>query len=236
MSSFKIDTNYIEAFYYLLWQREEIYTEHLRINIPNTLFIRNAIPKVWNFTCKEGRILRKSEKFITSENILKVFGANKDKFEIVSILFMCHETEKVHIKYMNYNELLSATGYPSQSRFKFPTVGFCVLQQYLIPSQDYESLIEVIWNKNFMLFNKKTNLYKFNEVNVDAAQKCMTFDAPGHIVSSDKMPDCGVTEEIKNTCSNVYNHISKISFKTICKTILLILFSNESNDIVLQIL
>ena len=232
MNSFKIDTNYIEAFYYLLWQREDVYTEHIKMNIPNTLFLRNGIPKVWNFTSKEGRILRKSEKFITSENILKVFGANKDKFDIVCEFFMCQEDERVHIKYITYNDLLSATGYPSQSKFKFPKIKFCVLQQYLVPTSEYESLIEVIWNKNFIQYNKKTNLYKFNDESIDAAQKCMTFDAPSHIVSDDKMPDCGITEEIKNVCSNIYNHISKISFCTICIFFLLISFSNETDDII----
>jgi hypothetical protein len=215
MSSFKPESNYIEAFYYLLWQREEIYTEHLRINIPNTLFIRNSIPKVWNFTGKDGRILRKSEKCITSDQIVKAFGANKDKYDIVAVLFVCHEQERVEIKYMNYSELRSATGFPSQSKFKFPKQGFCVLEQYLIPSQEYESLIEVIWNSNFILFNKKTNLYKFHDENVDPVQKCMTFDAPGHVVTCDKMPDCCVTEEIKNICENIYTHINKISFGSI---------------------
>lgn len=105
-----INNNYLEAIYYLLWLTQDNQFENgLGFSIPNSLFLKYGMPTAWYFTGKHGKILRKSDKAFTIENILKAMSTNTDKFEICSVLYILYErSEKVEIKYLGYQDLLSA--------------------------------------------------------------------------------------------------------------------------------
>lgn len=69
--------NSMEAFFYLLWKKDKMFENKLRLNIPNTAFFKHGGMTLWYFSDRNHEIKRKKEKNCTLEGFKEMILRRK---------------------------------------------------------------------------------------------------------------------------------------------------------------
>lgn len=81
--------------YYLLWKKEDFMKsgeDSFKINIPNTLVIKENQPFAWYFTDSQGFLRRKRTKKLSLSEIYRVFGNFKKENDVVA--YFLHQNKQ----------------------------------------------------------------------------------------------------------------------------------------------
>ena len=74
--------NSIEAFFYLIWKKDKMFENNLRLHIPNTAFFKHGGITIWYFTDRNTEIKRKKDKNCTLEGFKDCLLRKKPKSKL----------------------------------------------------------------------------------------------------------------------------------------------------------
>lgn len=95
--------------FHLLWKKDSPYLERSNLSIPHTIIFIDGIPTTWYFTNTEGKILRKRNKNMTFENIIKAFTTKSSPNDIVGY-FISMSSTKLREKLFKHHKIQDEDG------------------------------------------------------------------------------------------------------------------------------
>lgn len=72
------------SIFHLIWKKNEILNENIKINIPDTILYKYGKPVFWYYSTKDG-VKRKKPENITNTNILNFFIKEDKKIGVVAV-------------------------------------------------------------------------------------------------------------------------------------------------------
>ncbi|CAK88555.1 unnamed protein product (macronuclear) [Paramecium tetraurelia] len=218
--------------YHFLWFKDEsLLKESFQIRIPDTLIYKNGVPQVWYFTSKEGEIMTKKSEARKSENLIKHFcSGDKPNGQVIAYY--------IYPQKYNHSDPKEEKTFPSQSKKAKPLLDFdekiCIyyltkqmfpdfvnspnkppsgiLQKFIEPLGNHESLIQAIWSPSVCILSKKQNNRDLYDMAYDPYERCTTFD--GGEAYSRVIPLRGkeISQEIRKQCQMIVQKITNLSY------------------------
>ena len=82
----------IENLYHYLWAKDALFNSGPHILLADTVIYKYGKPTFWYFTGRDGTVMRKSKKNVTSQAIEKSFTKSCKKDDIVACLYTTTKT------------------------------------------------------------------------------------------------------------------------------------------------
>lgn len=229
---------YVESFYLLLWinnigkEGEDDPQDHIKLWIPQTVIFKYGHPSLWYLNNKDGLIVRKKEASLTYDGIFKGFSRSKRKNkEVSATVYNFDESGKTVINYIDWETLEKICKEPdSQTKKDVIHPKFCVLQEHIQTQTIFNSVIECLWSKSFLILNKIRNRFPLTNDKYRMADRLMTFDAPDHCVQVEKVSSGELTNTIKENVSTIVNQFDKQTYQSICIDKMILYFKTSYHD------
>jgi len=204
-------SNNTEWLFFHLWKKNpETLLPCPNIYIAETILFRWAQPYFWYYTAKDGLLVRKTKEKVLLQQIEESFLSNVPKSEIVACTMTSYEDpllktqEKIEFEYLDvqsFHNFLFQREKPLN----------IIVQKFIEPKNNKNSMIKVSWTPQFCLFFRKTNLYDMNNTKVPIANRLVTFEGMEHFSHSDSIASPILASELEQTCLNIVKHVFAVT-------------------------
>lgn len=220
----KVSSN-TEWLFFHLWKKNPYTLQPCeKVLIPDTIFYRWAQPYLWYFNSSDLEINRRTKEKIVPESIEEHFFREPPKNGVIATYITCssdntpsQQAEVLEFEYLEpkeFKELLNTQEKALSG----------ILQKFIEPRQNRNSVIKVSWTPQFCLIYKKTNLNDISNKKIDIPQRFATFEGPEYICEAESLSSSLIAEEIQNTCLQIVKHIEIVSGDNISLTQLVLYF------------
>lgn len=199
-------------FYNMIWLKTPN-GKKIKLNIPDTIIIKNYCLDHWYFTNNEGYVMRKNNAKVSPKIIVEEFLAKdcrKKKCEVIAqFLYPNTDKTRIIIEYFT-KENLKEQVYRSMKQKKYECG---VLQMFVEPSGDHETTVQANWTPHVTLMTQRENVkFIYNKHNGIYDRFC-TFDGPDYF--SKQCPVSAVySGKVKEICESIVEHFAKVSKET----------------------
>ena len=169
-----------EWLYFHLWKKNPVNNRSCQsILIPDTIIYRWAQPYFWYFTTKDGQILRKTKERIPIQSIEEAFSKSSKQNDIQAEYMYVEEQSKknqetVLIEYFDQHSFKVFLHQREKSLN-------AILQNFVQPKNQLNSLIKVQWSPQFCLLTRKTNKNMLSNQKVPIEDRIVTFEGAEHL-------------------------------------------------------
>jgi len=212
------EDNLYEILYHMLWHKDMFQpSANLPIFIPDTVLFRPGTPVAWYFSDSEGVMKRKLEANLTIPNIMETFLKKKSKYGIVAYYIYLSDTikednndpeqsDQTIIEYYDEPAFRKLLSNPHQLKKG-------ILQRFIDPQGDKNSLIQCIWTKRICMFNRRTNFRLLKDNNANIYEKFVTFEGPPHMSEASALKGTALPVKLKQALDFIVSHISTATFE-----------------------
>ena len=194
--------------------------------IPDTVIYRLGKPFFWYFTDLHGEIMRKGKNRVNHKTILDEFQLT-DKEIIGSYLgFRSVKNPKVSTATQEYFTRSSFNDF-IQNPEKCKSG---ILQKWIQPKSNHNSLIKVQWSSQFCLIERRTNIYRLDDQKVEFYEKLVTYEGIEHNSSFEPVTASWAISELQQICMNMSSHITAVSGGNVSITRMVLFFKHDEND------
>lgn len=136
------------------------------------------------------------------------------------------EHQKIVIDYLTVSKLKE---FLFEDTYEKPMQGG-VLQRFVDPYGDHNTVIQAIWSPNLCVFNKRMNHRFLYDLGYDPYERAVTFD--GAEVYSHSVPIRGheISMEMRKYCENVVKRISHVTFERLMISRMVAYFKPDKNN------
>eukprot|EP01065_Artemidia_motanka_P012573 TRINITY_DN16935_c0_g1_i1.p1 TRINITY_DN16935_c0_g1~~TRINITY_DN16935_c0_g1_i1.p1 ORF type:complete len:705 (+),score=190.79 TRINITY_DN16935_c0_g1_i1:64-2178(+) len=232
-------------FFHLLWKRKNGVPEHecrgLDVRIPHTICYEHNFPKGWYSTTAHG-ITRRTGKDIDTKAVRDALGKGRfteQEDDIVALYIEKRASEpsgeSFSLEFFDrarLREFLSGGARQEEGEFAPPKNG--VLQQFITPQGDHNSMIQVVWSRHLCLIEKRENVYPLNPRDRAARirgggvppgttaspwERACTYQGPAAL-SLQAYCAPNVMEMIKRVCLQIVEHFTNLEHAQVERMVL----------------
>ncbi|KAL4508548.1 hypothetical protein ABPG72_003852 [Tetrahymena utriculariae] len=246
----------VENLYYLLWLKDSgLKDASFNVKIPDTIILQSGKIMNWFFTSKNGEgILMKKDFNLKNTKIFESFTRNESKSRIVAMFIEnirnddeVSEENLKKTKQNNHNEenikfdIPKNEGqivirYLTKEKLKeflftdFTEKKSGILQKFIDPYGDSQSVIQAIWSPQLCIFSKRVNYRHLYDKRYDPYERLPTFD--GAEMYSRTVPLRGkvISQEMRKFCENIVQRIAHVSFQKIMIQRMVVYFKPDKNN------
>jgi hypothetical protein len=103
-----------------------------------------------------------------------------------------------------------------------------IIQQWVEPRHNHNSMIKVIWNPQFCLIERKRNLLPLDDPNVDFYDKLVTYEGMEHFSETQPVASPSLVASIQLSCLSISDHIKMLTGGNVLITSMTLYFKEDS--------
>lgn len=223
--------SHTELLFFHLWKKDpKTLVSCEGVRVADTLIYRWAQPHIWYFTSKTGEISRKSKDKITPQEIETKFMEQAPPCGIIA-------------SYITPKEEYLAPGEPEKVIFEYLTAKEfpdfiskdeknlnCMIQQFIQPKHNQNSMLKVSWTPQFCMMTKKTNIHLLDNPKLPIMNRIATFEGPEHFSNTESVASPIVASELETLCNRIVSHVSTVTSGSIqiCRMVLYFKMDEEN--------
>lgn len=218
---------YTEWLLFHIWKTDpNTKSSLIGVNLPETIIYRLGKPFFWYFTLATGEILRKAKGRVSHKFILQDFldspneilayylgfnGTSKDKANSAVIEFF---TKDSFVDFIHNRDKCS-TG---------------ILQMWIEPRSNQNSLIKVQWSQQFCLIERRVNKHRLDDTRVEFYEKLLTYEGMEYNSKLEPVTAPWIISEIQKTCIGIASHITAVTGGNVTISRMVLFFKQDKYD------
>ncbi|CAD8045622.1 unnamed protein product [Paramecium sonneborni] len=172
--------------------------------LADTVIYRWAQPYFRYFTAQNGQIIRKTKERVFIEQVEQAFLQDNTVAVLLTSQAQSKQQEIINFEYFdkeNFGKFL----YQREKELN------SILQKFIYPKSDHNSMIKVTWSPQFCLINRKTNINNMNDYKKPLYERVSTFDGPEYLSVSDSISSPLLSSDLEQLCVNIVKHVQEVS-------------------------
>ncbi|CAD8047600.1 unnamed protein product [Paramecium sonneborni] len=172
--------------------------------LADTVIYRWAQPYFRYFTAQNGQIIRKTKERVFIEQVEQAFLQDNTVAVLMTSQAQSKQQEVINFEYFdkeNFGNFL----YQREKELN------SILQKFIYPKSDHNSIIKVTWSPQFCLINRKTNINNMNDYKKTLYERVSTFDGPEYLSVSDSISSPLLSSDLEQLCVNIVKHVQEVS-------------------------
>ncbi|CAK58493.1 unnamed protein product (macronuclear) [Paramecium tetraurelia] len=174
------------------------------IFVADSIIYRWAQPYFRYFTVSDGQIIRKTKERVFIDQVESSFNQENTVAQLMTSQMQSKQQEIITFEYLDYENFIIFL----HQREKDLNL---VLQKFIYPKNDQNSLIKVTWSPQFCLVMRKTNINKMNDTRKTQVERVATFDGPEYLIQADSINSPLLSADLEQLCVNIVKHILEVS-------------------------
>eukprot|EP00854_Cymbomonas_tetramitiformis_P009716 gene9716-11516_t len=180
--------------------------------------------------CHQAQIKRKNRTNVVSHNVFENFIKKKAAYSSVDVCGYTlvtnmldevltrenQETARTEVEYYDNLGLKNYLFYGEK-----PTTG--ILQKFVIPKEDHNSMIRATWSPQVCLLERRTNTVKLTDKTHELYERCVTFEGPERHSDSSPLTGSALAASLQHLCKQLFSEADlctlQKSIQTLCNEI-----------------
>ncbi|CAD8141628.1 unnamed protein product [Paramecium pentaurelia] len=174
------------------------------IFVADSVIYRWAQPYFRYFTIQDGQVIRKTKERVFIDQVESSFKQENTVAQLITSQMQNKQQEIITFEYLDYESFKIFL----HQREKDLNL---VLQKFIYPKNDQNSMIRVTWSPQFCLVMRKTNINKMNDMKKTQVERVATFDGPEYLIQGDSINSPLLSADLEQLCVNIVKHILEVS-------------------------
>lgn len=193
------------------------------VALPETVICRWSRPFYWYFTSETGEILRKAKAKVSFDSVHKHFSKRLSRSGLVAQYLAFGNNKDMTATV----EFLAAEGFTDLMERRNKAMS-AIIQLWVEPRHNYNSLIKVIWSPQFCLIERKRNLLTLDDPEADFYDKLVTYEGLEHCSETEAVASPSLVGSIQLACLSISEHIKKLTGGNVLITTMTLYFKEGS--------
>ena len=193
----------LDIFFYYTWLKIPGDSGQRGFSVPDTIIYKYQQPRVWFFTSVDGVIKKKSKEKLKPELIEKAFLTKVSRSGIVA-WYIYIESGKRVVEFLNVDDFRHLLRYRKKAQEG-------ILQKFIKPKGEKNSLIQMVWTPNVSLFEVRENLKDLYDLRYDVYERAFTFEGEEFHSESRQVFSKELKAYLEHHMKNLVRHIAKAS-------------------------
>lgn len=216
------DEGLAENLYYYIWAKIGKDPGFRGFSLPDTVLYKYHHPSYWFFTTLNNTIKKKKKDKLSAEFIEERFLKNVSESGIVATFMSTHRGKRV-LEYLGVDEFKHFLYYRKKNQDG-------VLQKYIEPKGNSESVIELVWTPAVCLYEIRENIKNLYDLRYDMYERAVTYEAEDFHTKSSRLQGNNLKEYLKSVVDHLVQHISEVSRGKLCVKQMVLHLKIDSND------
>lgn len=194
--------------------------------IPETVIYRLGKPFFWYFTLPSGEILRKAKNKVGHKYILEEFQCQSE--DVLAYYIGLTNTKKPNanqatIEFFTQESFIDFIN----NRDKCSTG---ILQRWIEPKSNQNSLIKVQWSPQFCLLERRVNKNKLDDNKIEFYDKLVTYEGDEYNSNIEPVTSPWIINELQKICVGIAGHIAAVTGGNVTITRMVLFFKQDKHD------
>jgi hypothetical protein len=192
------------------------------IALPETVICRWSRPFYWYFSSETGEILRKTKSKVSFDSVHKHFAKRAGRSGIVAQYLAFGDNKDMTATV----EFLAKDGFTDFMEYRDKAMS-SIIQQWVEPRHNHNSMIKAIWNPQFCLIERKRNLLPLDDPDVDFYDKLVTYEGMEHFSETQPVASPSLVANIQLSCLSISEHIRMLTGGNVLITSMTLYFKED---------
>eukprot|EP00741_Cyanophora_paradoxa_P019642 tig00021135_g18960.t1 len=177
------------------------------VNVPDTIFYKYRTAAYWFYMGPDGIDIKRKQE-MQLQLMEKTFSKpSHPDCEIVSYHIGTSETNAGEVTSIEYFDVpLMRDFFNVTDRY-----GYGMLQHFIVPAGNRNSVIRVIWSANIFIAERRSNVHSLTDRKVPMFDRATTFEAAWHLSETAPVASPSLRHNLLQICDNIHAHVYRVS-------------------------